>query len=102
MQQKINEANINPEIKALLASNAQVQKELSALVKSQSSSEDLIGMLKRVAIKKTYKQGGKKHQTSVVTKNDFLTLLCSRVKHGGISQEVLDLIEPVVCLTGHQ
>ena len=57
----------------------------------------LIDKIKEASQKKTYKESGKKRQAVVIAKDHFLAILAE--SNSDLSDEILTLIEPTVCLT---
>ena len=84
----------------LLKNNPNVATELGEIIQTVGI-KGIIEDIKHVQIKKTYKVNGKKQQTTVIAKNAFANI-CEEKKEGGLSDDVIDSIEQVVCLTPSQ
>ena len=90
----------NQQMADLLQSNPNVATELSEMIK-KDGLKAIIEEMKNVQTKKKYKVGKTNRQAQCVSKDAFVNI-GNDYKEGGLSEEVINAIEPVVCLSTSQ
>ena len=86
----------NQQMADLLEANPNVATELSEMMK-KDGLKAIIEEMKNVQKKKKFKIGKQSRQAQCISKDAFVNIGYD-YKEGGLSDDVIDAIEPVVCL----
>ena len=80
----------------MLEAEPKIAQELTEIIQ-KTSSQEIIDSIKAMQVKKKYKVKGKNKTAMIIKKSDFLEI-CKNHRDDGLSEDVIQAIEPVVCL----